>query len=274
MKYYLKNKKKLLCYVAIILLNICSSLRANKNKSYLYLQPEVSIITSVYKGDKFIEGFLKDITSQSMFNRCELILINANSPDNEESTIRWYVQRYPNIIYIRLDKDPGLYAVWNYAIKIASGNFITNANIDDRRSKDSIETLYNEIIKSPDIDLVYASYHVTKKPNQTFETHDRFQNNISPSFSKQNMQECIPGPFPLWRKSMHKKYGYFNETYKSAGDWEMWLRAVSQGSIFKKINYFSGLYYLNPKGLSTDVASLWHMKEVEKLREIYKFVWS
>ena len=31
----------------------------------------------------------------------------------------------------------------------------------------------------------------------------------------------------------------------------MWLRAVSMGSRFKKINQVLGLYYYNPSGLST-----------------------
>jgi len=50
---------------------------------------------------------------------------------------------------------------------------------------------------------------------------------------------------------MHKKAGLFNDSYKFAGDWEMWLRAVRNGSRFMMIEGVYGLYYHNPTGLST-----------------------
>ena len=39
--------------------------------------------------DEFIEPYLEDITRQTIFkDKCELILINANSPGNEEPIIK------------------------------------------------------------------------------------------------------------------------------------------------------------------------------------------
>ena len=52
----------------------------------------------MYDGDEFIEPFLEDITSQTIFDNCELILINANSPGNEEKIIN-----KPKYIYCKLD---------------------------------------------------------------------------------------------------------------------------------------------------------------------------
>src|ERR1700728_4223701 len=97
-------------------------------------KPRVSIITSVWNGDEYIESFLADITQQTIFPACELIMINANSPGNEAPVIKKYMEKYPNIVYTRLEKDPGLYGVWNLAIKMASADLLTNANLDDRAS--------------------------------------------------------------------------------------------------------------------------------------------
>ena len=72
-------------------------------------------------------------------------------------------------------------------------------------------------------------------------------------FCKENMIKCLPGPNPVWRRSVHDSCGYFDENYKFAGDWEFWLRLVRSGSIFKKVPGVHGLYHLNPKGLSTNV---------------------
>jgi len=225
--------------------------------------PKISLITSLYKGDDHIEAFMRNITSQSIFEECELIIINANSPGNESEVIEKYMKKHSNIIYEKLDKDPGIYGCWNLAIEKSSGEFISNANLDDRRSKQHVEILATKLMNNPDVDLVYSECFLTKKD------HESYINNSSDGetypiidFSPEAMIKCLPGCMPIWRRSMHKKVGNFNEKYKFAGDWDMWLRAVKNGSRFKRIEGAHGLYYFNPKGLSTDKT-----KEHEKYKE-------
>ena len=222
--------------------------------------PEVSIITSVWNGDEFIEGFLADITKQTVFSKCELILINANSPGNEESIIKNYLALYPNIIYEKLPQDPGLYAVWNHAIKKARGKYIMNGNLDDRSKLDAIELHIKTLDENPDVDLVYSGHFVTEIANETFDNNHYRWYSEPAEFSTYNMRKCLPGPRPVWRKSLHDRYGFFDETFKMVGDFEMWLRAASQGSKFQKLPLYCTLFYQNPKGLSTD-------SDEQKMRE-------
>jgi len=232
----------------MILLTVCLS------NSLQCANPKVSIITSVYNGDEFIQGFMEDITRQTIFADCQLIMINANSPGKEEAVIKKYMKHYPNIVYIRLNADPGLYGVWNMAIKMAQGKLLTNANLDDRLAPNCYEIHYNALRTHSEIDLVYSPCFITYIPNQVFDVHCGLPTLPCPAFSKAELQKgCIVNNHPMWRKSMHAKYGLFDEKYKIGGDWEMWLRAVSQGAQFMRIDQPLGLYYVNPHGLSTDV---------------------
>lgn len=214
--------------------------------------PRVSIITSLYKGDEFIHGFMHDITQQTIFKDCELIIINANSPGDEESVIKEYTEVYPNIVYKRLDKDPGIYAVWNMAIEMAQAPYVTNANVDDRFKSDCYEMHANALDENQEVDLVYSDLMATYYPNETFLINRSYSTWETPEFSVDSMRKCVPNNHPMWRKSMHKKYGMFNIGYKHLGDYEMWLRAVQRGSKFLKVPGVYSLYYYNPKGLSTD----------------------
>lgn len=217
-------------------------------------KPRVSIITSLFDGDEFIEGFLRDIVQQTIFNECELIIVNAHSPGNEEPIIRKYQQQYPNIIYIKLSTDPGIYEVWNLAISLASADFVTNANIDDRRNPASLEIEETMLKYNPAIDLVYGDYVITHTPNMQFSQSSGCTIERIANFSSRNMGYCLPGPQPMWRKSMHSKYGWFSSHFSSYGDYEFWCRAVSKGSCFKKIPQFiSGVFYDNPQGLSRKI---------------------
>lgn len=239
----------------------------------LTVTPKISIITSIYNGNEFIEGFLADITRQTIFDQCELILINANSPGNEEPIIKKYMEKYPNIVYKRLDKDPGLYGCWNIAISMSRGIYLTNANLDDRLSPECYQVHSKGLDDNPDVLLVYSDRYYTEKPNETFEKHTGEKCKTVPEFSKHS-NICLPGPNPMWRKTLHARFGFFNETYKYSGDWEMWLRAVEDDAQFKKIAGRYCLTYINPQGLSTNNVNF-TQKEAEdrKILARYSYLW-
>lgn len=241
------------------------------------VKPRVSIITSVYNGDQFIESFMADITRQTIFDQCEFILINANSPGSEEKVIKKYMKKHSNIIYVKLGYDPGIYAVWNLAIKIASADFITNANLDDRRHPE-IMGIHAETLEAHEtVDLVYSNYYLCDHPNEPYDTDKDKQLVNMYEFKPTRMNWCLPDRAPMWRKSMHEKYGYFDETFYSAGDWEMWNRAVSRGSTFKKAPGNAGVFYWNPKGLSTDKSDTLKVQrnkqEGQRVIELYRQYW-
>jgi GT2 family glycosyltransferase len=216
------------------------------------MYPKISVITSMFKGEKYIENFLKNITNQTVFKFCELLIVDANSPENEYSIIEKYLRQYPNIHYERLSKDPGIYGTWNVGVKKAKGKYLTNANLDDVRAPDQIEILVNCLEKDENIDLAYSQAYITNTPNEIFENNSSAGRTYPlVDFSNEAMIKCLPGCMPVWRKSMHDTAGFFDDSYRYAGDWEMWLRAVREGSIFKRVDGIHGLYFMNPAGIST-----------------------
>lgn len=236
--------------------------------------PRVSLITSLYKGDDFIEGFLADMVRQTIFNECELIIINANSPGNEEPIIQKYCDRYPNIIYERLPADPGIYGTWNYAIKKARAPLITNANLDDRRNPASLEMQAQALEQDPSVDLVYGAVLLTYHPHETFEKNSAVGRIDPAPFAPSQMYRCLPGPQPMWRASLHSRYGFFDESFAIAGDFEFWNRLASRGVRFKKIAGTIGLYYNNPCGLSTDTRKAQQLsRENSRISATYGAMW-
>ena len=129
---------------------------------------------------------------------------------------------------------------------------------------------------NPSVDLAYSGYKITYFPNETMESnHYRYLCDPD-EFSLKAMITCLPGPRPVWRKSLHDRYGYFDESYISAGDMEMWLRAATQGSQFQKIPGYYTLFYFNPEGISTDQDTARARKrdaENNGLYLKYKFLW-
>ena len=218
-------------------------------------ETEVSIISTFHEGEKFLEGFLKNITSQSIFDKCELILIDAASPGEEKNIVDKYAKKYDNIFYHRLDERLPVTPCLNMAIEKSNGNYLTFGFIDDRKETTCLETLLEEIKKQPDVDLVYGDVIQTSTPNENFEDNSSkllFEHSTY-EFSKENMVKCLPGPMPLWDKFIHDKCGLFDDKECDyADDWEMWLRAVARGSKFKKVNKTVGLYYSGGRSFRND----------------------
>jgi len=235
---------------------------------------EISIITSLFKGGDFIEPFLYDITNQSVFDECELLIIGGNSPHKkiEEYYIKQFQHKFGNISYCPLPEDPGIYGVWNVGVNNSSGKYLTNANIDDRKHKQNLEIMRNELDANPEIDLVYAENLETHRPNETFENNSAQMKFPSLPFSVENMfQVNSPHNNPMWRRSLHHRFGLFDASYRSAGDYELWLRAATQGAKFKKIELALGLYYRNPEGISSKKEYIdYNIQEFNEIKEKFR----
>lgn len=236
---------------------------------------KVTIITSLYNSSKYLSGFLENIIEQTIFDQCELLLMNGNSPESdiEDSIIIPYISQYKNIKYEKLIKDPGIYACWNLMIKNSDSQYITNANVDDRIMPNCIERHLELLDSKPEIDVAYCLNIRSHLPNtQPWMVTGKEEVFPTAPFSKELMlQANLPHNHPVWRRSLHDTYGYFEEEkYVSGSDWDFWLRCTIGGSQMELIPERLGIYYQNPEGMSTKQENMdRNLKEVRDIRNYY-----
>jgi hypothetical protein len=262
----------------------------------------ITLITSVFKGDEYIKFYLENIIKCNNYSKCEHLIFNIKK-SNSEKTIRLmnnYSIKYNNIKLINVIKDPGLYEIWNTAIKQAKYKYILSSNIDDIILDDYLNITYNYLENNPSINLVCSSVYVSNKKNTIsknkiwFYTKSVVDNNIKllcnrkyDFYSKhkikclnkiQNKKKYIlsnnkieayynyfdkydlitlknnklyshntPHCCPVWRKSLHSKFGYFNEKkYGPYADYEFWLRCMDDSTLYGFIPKPYIVYYINP----------------------------
>lgn len=216
-------------------------------------KPKVSLITTVYKGAEHMKGFLDAFVAQENREHHELIIIDANSPENEQEIVQPYLQVYPNIHYEKIKDKKTTMECFNIATDKANGEYVALCMVDDRLAPNHLDLLSKQLFLNPDIDLVYGDSVVVDKPNQPWTQMGHFKlfDHSRQHFSKEGMIKNLPGPLPMYRRSLHYKIGGYRNEILHGGDWEFYLRAVKNGSRFKKIDILVGLYYANPNGLST-----------------------
>ena len=91
---------------------------------------KISIITPVYKCEKFIENTIKSVLNQTYTN-WELLLVDDCSPDNSAEIIKKYVEKDNRIKYFKIDKNRGVAIARNKALEEARGRFIAYLDADD-----------------------------------------------------------------------------------------------------------------------------------------------
>lgn len=214
----------------------------------------VSAIASLYRGRKYIEKFLDNIVSQSIFeSHVELIFVDADSPEGEFEVIEKYMSKFKNIKYHRASSRIGIYDAWNQGISLSEGKYITNVNLDDLRRYDSFEIQAATLDNLDFIDVVYQDVLYTFDADLQYDEVAKYGlRSEVPIVTPNNILHTnAPHNAPMWRRKVHDDVGFFDTAYKSAGDCDFWIRCAQAGKVFYKINDPHVVYYSNPVGIST-----------------------
>jgi glycosyltransferase involved in cell wall biosynthesis len=233
--------------------------------------PNVTILCSLYDGDEYIDQYLANMTEQEDFGDCELVIVDACSPGRECDVIERYMSDYPNISYSRAESRIGIYEAWNIAIRKSTGRFITNANLDDARHPESIVRMRDALDAHTEVDVVYSDFLYTFLPHLPWREVEAvgFRSHLPPPTIHNMLDFNSPHCAPMWRRSLHERYGYFDESFRSAGDWEFWLRGIRSGLTLHKIDSPMIAYFHNARGMSTQLNTP-GLRESQAIRRAYR----
>lgn len=232
------------------------------------LIPRLSVIVSIYNGEKFLNQFLENVIEQTCIDDIEVLLLDAQSTDSTKEIIENF--KHDSLKYHLLDKRYSIYETWNIGIELSKSQLLSNWNIDDRRKKNSLETQICFMEKNLNCDVCYGHVAWSFKENEKFE--DNLLINLYPCYDvnfKSMMENNSPHCMPVWRKNLHDKFGLFDINYKTAADFDFWMRCLEGKANFQKLYETVGLYYYNPNGLSTHMKST-NMQEGTLIKEKFK----
>ncbi len=230
--------------------------------------PRLSVIVSLYNAEKFIHGFMDNVMEQDGLDHMQILLMDAQSADNTAKIIHSY--NHPSLDYVMLRDKLSIYETWNRGVALANAPIVTNWNADDRRKFNSLQTQLSFMENNPEIDICYGHVAWSYKPNEKFDEANIYDLYPCYDVSAESMMENnSPHCMPMWRKSLHERFGLFDITYPTAADFDFWMRCLEGGAKFQKLYETVGLYYYNPNGLSTNSRSS-NMIEGAKIKEKYK----
>lgn len=214
----------------------------------------VTAIVSTYESEEFIGSCLDDLVRQTIADRLEVLVVDAASPQNERAVVEQFQRRHPNIRYIRTPERIGVYAAWNLAAREARGRYLVSASTNDRLAPHALEMLASVLEERPEVAITYGSSLLTRQPHQTLDQFDFAGAYIWPGFTFRSLlREPAVGPHAMWRRKLHKHYGYFDEQFAAIADQDFWLRIGRHEELWN-IHDVTGLYWTTDESLSGDIA--------------------
>ena len=230
----------------------------------------VSAIVSTFDSEKYLCGCLEDLFEQTLYRKglLEIIVVDSGSRQGEEGIVRDLQEMHPHLRYLRTARRETIYRSWNRGIEAASGDFVTNANTDDRHAPYALQRLANFLLENEQVDVVYADSLITSTDNATWDVPHCTGIFRWPDCERRLLFDCcIMGPHPMWRRCLHARHGFFDSSLVSAGDYEFWLRVSEAGVGIAHLRDVLGLYLENPFSISlSDVDLSWRESELARDR--------
>lgn len=103
-----------------------------------YNNETISVITPMYNVAKVVEKTLNSMLCQS-YKDLEIVLVDDCSKDNSAEIIARYIDKYPNIVYHKQEKNQGAAVARNTALNIAKGRYIAFLDSDDLWCESKLE---------------------------------------------------------------------------------------------------------------------------------------
>jgi O-antigen biosynthesis protein len=185
----------------------------------------VSVIMPARNRAGVIDVAIQSVLSQTYAN-WELIVVDDASTDDTSAVVKRHSD--PRIRLVRLTSSAGASRARNEGMAASRGHFLTYLDSDDVWDPDFILISLNELVKRPNLDLVYSAQLVWDAEDGAFAhdvEHGNFQLRYAP-FNRALLENrnYISMISILHRRSLLDRYGGFRESLKRLVDWELVLR--------------------------------------------------
>ena len=201
---------------------------------------KLSIITVVYNEVETIRRTLKSIYEQT-YKDFEHIIIDGASTDGTVDIIKQFVKQ--NTIFIS-EKDTGIYNAMNKGITFAKGEYLLFLNGGD--SLHNSNSLADVIGLFENTDIVVGSFcFVNSKESKIFHSINEME---LPYYLEIG---SLPHPSTFIRKELFNIFGLYDESFKIAGDYDFFVRALySTKTTSKFVDVIVSVFY--DGGMSSD----------------------
>lgn len=189
-----------------------------------YKSPLITVYIANYNYGRYVSQSIESVLNQTCKDY-ELYIIDDGSNDNSIEIIKKY-EKYKNV-YTIYQKNKGLIASNNLALKLARGKFIIRLDADDYFSPYALSLLSSEMLKHPECALVFPDYYIVDENGEITALRQRhdFSKNVS------LLNQPAHGACTMIRTDILKEIGGYDQTLTCQDGWDLWLKVINNYSV-------------------------------------------
>ncbi|OAP71945.1 glycosyltransferase [Psychrobacter sp. SHUES1] len=185
--------------------------------------PLISVVMSVYNGEKHLAEAIDSVLSQS-YSNFEFIIVNDGSTDSSIEIIYEYINKDDRIIVIDRE-NKGLPYSLNEGIAKARGEYIARMDADDICLPDRFEKQIN-YLNTNNLDLCGTFIEAFgENINNSILTYPIYHNDIR---FRLLFRSAFAHPTVMLKKGVFNNIQYKSE-YKVAQDYQLWIDIINSG---------------------------------------------
>jgi glycosyltransferase involved in cell wall biosynthesis len=195
---------------------------------------KISIITTNFNTDKYLEQTIKSILSQKGDFDLEYIITDGGSKDNSLEIIKKYDKeirdgKWGDRVTFRYlsEKDSGQSDGINKGLKMATGDIIAFLNADDLYTEGALAKVVTYFKDNPDCLWLTGYCRIIDENNKEIRKYITKYKNIGLerlTLDSLLIEDTISQPATFWRKSLMDEIGYLDESLHYAMDYDYWVR--------------------------------------------------
>lgn len=189
------------------------------------LVPKVTVLMSVYNGEKYLREAIDSILHQTYTN-FEFLIIDDASTDTTPEILHQYSD--PRIRLVKNENNLGLTKSLNKGLALANGEYIARMDADDICMPERFEKQLNYFDRNPETDVLGTGFKIFNANDEC--TGEKFfpEKVTTSDFSQEN--QLIHGSVMV-KKSVIIDVGGYNEYFQYVQDYELWLRVSKKYQI-------------------------------------------
>ena len=209
--------------------------------------PIVTIYITSYNYAQYIEKAIQSVIDQTYTNY-ELIIIDDGSTDGSKEIINQYKKE--NIFSV-FQKNRGLNASNNVALKMSRGKYIIRLDADDYFSPQAIEIMVSELERNSECALVFPDYYHINEDGKIIEEIKRhnFEKDVT------LLDQPAHGACTMIRSKILKSIGGYDEEFNRQDGYDIWLK-ISKLHRVKNVSLPLFYYRKHQKNLTKDETRL------------------
>jgi glycosyltransferase involved in cell wall biosynthesis len=230
---------------------------------------KVAVIVSLYKAADKLNFFLTALSLQTLVKQdaVEIILVDSGSPTNEREVLEAFMEKTAlNAVYARSAERETIQAAWNRGIGLAKAPYLVFLGVDETLYPEGLEVLAKELDQNHEVDWVMANSLVTAVEESGIHKNDIMPYDRTGATKDHTyLETCyLSWVGGMYRKTLHERFGYYDETFGAAGDTEIKNRILPYINV-KFIPKMLGVFLNYPDGQTTASPKA----EIEDLRAWY-----